>query len=142
MGFFEHFEDFSGIIERHVDFLRPSGILILGCPNFLGINGWFLKRLAPKRVAQHNLISMDTKNWSDFERKRNLKTLFRGYVGGFNPSVFCRREFNTWETWVLLTVARILRRLVNFPIFKRINSQLCSTYVLGIYQAPDAPSVK
>ena len=54
MGFIEHFSDVQAVIQNHLKLIKPGGILLVGVPNFLGINLFFLKRLAPELVSKHN----------------------------------------------------------------------------------------
>jgi 2-polyprenyl-3-methyl-5-hydroxy-6-metoxy-1,4-benzoquinol methylase len=38
-GFIEHFDNPENVIQKHLDLLKPGGILIVGVPNFTGIHG-------------------------------------------------------------------------------------------------------
>lgn len=138
MGLAEHFNDLSGIVEKHLDLLKPGGILMIGMPNFLGINHFFLKRLAPSLVEKHNLESMDIKNWKKFENEFKLETIFKAYVGGFEPSTFLVREKTDFVNNILFLKARILNRIFhkNFRFLRRFNSKHFSGYMIGIYRKP------
>ncbi len=137
-GFIEHFTDLTGVVEKHLKFLIPGGILLLGVPNLLGINHWFLKRLAPKLLAGHNLISMDSKTWSNFEETFNLDVIFKQYVGGFEPAVFTKYEKKSTFNSSLFFIARILNRIFqsNLSWLKKYNSKKFSGYLIGIYRKP------
>jgi len=37
LGFIEHFDEPVGVVVRHLDLLKPGGILLLGVPNYGGI---------------------------------------------------------------------------------------------------------
>jgi SAM-dependent methyltransferase len=136
LGFIEHFADLSQVIGRHLALLRPGGTLVVGCPNFRGVNGWFLKRLAPKLLAQHNTAMMDVETWSGFEQEFGLETLFRGYVGGFEPSVFVRCEEWTPTNVALNLSARVMRRACSSYPFKIANSTHFSHYAIAAYRKP------
>lgn len=58
-GLIEHFEDTKTIIEKHVQFLKPGGTLLLSLPNFRGFNGWLQKNFDPENYSKHYIQSMD-----------------------------------------------------------------------------------
>lgn len=136
LGFIEHFSDTNLVIEKHLNLIKPGGILFLGVPNFLGINHFFLKRLAPQLLSKHNLAVMDLTNWSSFEKKFNLQTIFKGYVGGFQPSNFNRCEKMTVINFLLLTLARLFVFIFKkrFKGLRKFNSKFISGYMVGFYK--------
>jgi len=136
MGLIEHFEDVSGVIEKHLKLLKPGGTLLLGLPNFRGINYLFLKFLAPKLLKQHNLKTMDTRTWTSFEHEFKLETIFKGYIGGFEPMTFMVKEKKTFFTNLLFLKVRVLNKIFhkNFRGLRNLNSRCFSGYILGIYQ--------
>lgn len=135
-GFVEHFTDLNHVVEKHLNFLKPGGILILGVPNFLGINHLFLKQLAPKLLSGHNLKSMDKKAWAEFESAFQLDVIFKNYVGGFEPAVFLKQEKKTILIDLLFFKARVLNSIFhnNFRWLRKFNSRYFSGYLLGIYR--------
>jgi SAM-dependent methyltransferase len=138
LGFIEHFSDLNLIIEKHLELLNPGGILLIGTPNLLGINHWFLKKLAPALLSKHNLYNMDISKWKEFENKFNLKKIFKGYIGGFEPGVFYKHENKTALNNILIFIVRTLKRIFHsrFKILRRFNSKYTSGYVIGIYKKP------
>lgn len=134
LGLVEHFADLSGVVARHVRLVRPGGTLIVGCPNFLGINGWFLRRLAPGLIKEHNLETMDDRNWDSFERALGLTRLFRGYIGGFEPAVFMRREQDTPFRLALSGVTQALVRATRWRGLSGVNAREISQYLIGVYR--------
>ena len=139
LGFIEHFADLDAIIGRHLALLKPGGILVIGAPNFLGVAHWFLRRLAPRLLAGHNLRTMDIDSWTSFEQRYHLRPLFKGYVGGFEPSTFNRCEQRTLRTRLLKLVPKTLHGLVghHLQLLRRFNSKYTSGYVMGVYRAPN-----
>ncbi len=135
-GFIEHFNDLKGVVSQHLKLLVPGGLLILGVPNFLGINHWFLKRLAPTLLNGHNLKSMNSDTWVDFEKALSLDVIFKQYVGGFEPGVFLRCEQKSAINKTLFFVARLLNRIFhnNFKKLRKYNSKNTSGYLIGIYR--------
>ena len=92
LGLIEHFADTHAVVAAHLAYLKPGGTLIVGCPNFQGINLALLRELSPSLLDWHNLEAMDIADWPSFERRLGLEVKFRDYVGGFQPSMFWRCE--------------------------------------------------
>lgn len=138
LGFIEHFKDLNFVIQKHLEHLKPGGIFMVGVPNYLGINKWFLQRLAPKLLALHNLKAMDNKNWKSFEEKFNLDVIFRDYIGGFEPQSFNRWEEKNLMTFTLKVIAKLLSMLLHsrFKFLRKYNSKKISGYLIGIYRKP------
>ncbi len=141
LGFIEHFLDLDETIYRHLKLLKPGGILAYGIPNFLGVNHWFLKRLAPDLLSKHSLFTMNIENWGSFEKKFNLKCLFKGYVGGFEAGVFYKCENKTIINQFLKFIAKIFYHTLRnrFKMIRKFNSKYFSGYVMGVYQKPFNP---
>ena len=137
LGFIEHFSNLEKIIAKHLELLKPGGILIIGTPNFLGINHWILKVICPEKLHKHNLYSMDIKNWTRFENKFKLKKILKGYVGGFEPKMYSyeKKSFlNLLIYLFFLGVRIIITDRVKF--IRKFNSKYWSGYVIGVYEKP------
>lgn len=141
LGLIEHFADLNGVVERHLRFVKPGGLLLLGCPNLRGVYYLFLRYLAPELLARHNLQSMRLARWIEFERMFNLRILFKGYVGGFEATVLNRCERDTLLNRMLRRVVKGLMRIQNdYPnrlrFLHTFNSRLTSGYLVGVYRKP------
>lgn len=136
MGFIEHFSDLDSIVGKHVELLKKQGILLLGVPNHRGISEIVMKRLAPQKLSIHNLETMDIKNWESFEKKYGLKTLYKAYIGGFNPGRFRRCENRTLKNLLIRFFFKLVRILITdrFTFLRNFNSKYWSSYLLGIYR--------
>ena len=138
LGLVEHFSDLDLIIGKHLDLLKPGGILLIGAPNYLGIYQFFLKRLAPGLLSLHNLRTMDVRTWRSFEDTFRLEPVFKGYVGGPEANLLNRCETKSLVNTLLRGSARGVGRLTqsHFKVLRKINSRNISGYVLGIYKKP------
>lgn len=138
LGFIEHFENLTEVVKRHVDLLKPGGILLLGVPNLRGIYKFFLEQTAPKHLSIHNLNSMDIFNWKNFEQELNLKPIFKNYLGGFEPLVMKKLEIrNAWTLFLNFIVKALMMIFsFNFAFLRRFNSKNWSGYLIGIYRKP------
>lgn len=136
LGLIEHFADRRRVVENHVRLVKPGGYLVLGVPNFQGLTGWFMRTLAPSTYGTHEIGAMDLDAWSEFERAFTLRVLWKEYVGGFEPSVFARREEKRPGTLVPYLVARALKLLLSrrLGFLRRINGPRWSGYAMAVYR--------
>ncbi len=136
LGFIEHFENVTEVVKKHIDLLKPGGILLLGVPNLRGIYRWFLKQTAPEHLSIHNLETMKIENWERFERELGFKPIFRNYIGGFEPLVMKKLEIKNPWTYSLNFMVKILMFIFsfNFSFLRKYNSAKWSGYLIGVYQ--------
>jgi 2-polyprenyl-3-methyl-5-hydroxy-6-metoxy-1,4-benzoquinol methylase len=136
MGFIEHFTDLDSVVGKHVELLKKKGILILGVPNYRGISHAVLKRLAPQKLSMHNLEAMEIKRWESFEKKQGLQTIFKAYIGGFNPGMYRRCENRTLKNQLIRFFFKSVRVLITdrLSFLRRFNSIYWSAYLFGIYR--------
>jgi SAM-dependent methyltransferase len=140
LGLIEHFADRARIVENHARLVRPGGYLVLGVPNFRGLTGWFMRTLAPITYATHEIDAMNLDGWSEFEDALRLRMLWKDYVGGFEPSVFARREDKRPRTLLPYLLARALKALLSrrLGFLRRINGPRWSAYAMAVYRVGDA----
>ena len=143
LGLIEHFVDRRSVVERHVRLVRPGGLLVLGVPNFRGPTGWFLRTLAPRVYATHEIQAMDLDGWREFEEAFGLEVLWKDYVGGFEPSIFARREQEGMGTLLPYLLARALKKVLSrrLGFLRRFNGPHISGYAMAVYRVPDSGGV-
>ena len=133
LGFIEHFLNLKNVIGKHLELLKEEGFLLIGTPNFLGMNHYFKKLMSPIALNKHNLSSMDIENWVSFEKKYNLKIIFKGYIGGYRPS-YNFENINIFKL-LLFGIFQVLNFFTDrIKFLRRINSKKWSFYVIGIYR--------
>ncbi len=118
-----------------MELLKPGGILLIGAPNFLGLNKYIMKRLCPATLSDHELFTMDIENWKSFQEKYSLKELFKNYIGGFEPRIYKYENKNTINRLinVFLHVLRV-STTDRFSFLRKFNSKYFSSYVIGVYR--------
>ena len=135
LGLIEHFSDLTDVVAAHARLVRPGGTLIIGAPNIVGVNRWFMKRLGPERLAVHNPDCLRPELWDEFEQRLDLEPRFRGYVGGFEPGVFAvleRKSPATLPLWAL-TLGLVHSVGQHLPSLRRFNPAWLSGYLIGVY---------
>ena len=154
LGVVEHFTDLELVIGKHLELLKPGGILIIGVPYFIKVFYPLFQWLLPKTMSGHYIESIDIRKWKTFERKFNLQILFKNYIGGFEPllirAVINKEHSNddthhiTARKYVvsLLNIYGRIRKFIyrHFPachVIERINSRFFSAYAIGMYRKTD-----
>jgi SAM-dependent methyltransferase len=139
LGLIEHFDDLDAVFRAHVRFVRPDGLLLVGCPNYRGINGVLKRWLQPHSYAVHNVATMDTSTWRPIEHRLGLERLFVGYIGGFEPLMFKGTERHGLIPRLAARVFLLLGGALNLlpaRILRRFNHPMVSNYVVGVYRVP------
>ena len=132
-GFIEHFNDPGPVIDRHLQWLRPGGALVLGVPNFRGIYAPVQRLLDKKILDVHNTDIMSVDYMANAASLRGLDVKFLRYIGSFEPAlpVPPRRTRNPFLLALKLSL-RVARRIRRFEIFDNLNHPYFSSYILMV----------
>lgn len=82
-GLIEHFNDTKAIIETHLQFLKPGGVLFITLPNFKSVNGWVQRKFDKENYDKHNINSMDLELLKKSCQQLGLKEIESYYHGRF-----------------------------------------------------------
>ena len=135
-GLLEHFNDLENVVEKHLNLLKPKGLIVISIPNFLGFNG-FLQRIFNAEILKiHNLKIMEPAEFSKlFAKNTRLKTLFCGHYGVFDLNIFYAPKHTL--PYFLLVLIRSLQLVLN-PVFRLLfgkkgnESRAFSPYLIYI----------
>lgn len=83
-GLIEHFNDTKAIIETHLQFLKPGGVLFITLPNFKGVNGWVQRKFDRDNYDKHNIDSMNPQLLAGYCRALGLTEIEAYYHGRFS----------------------------------------------------------
>ncbi|HEY4285230.1 MAG TPA: class I SAM-dependent methyltransferase [Chthoniobacterales bacterium] len=78
-GFIEHFTNFDEVIQKHVELVKPGGVLILSCPNFRRLQYLIHRALDNDNLRRHVLSAMDFKAWKEVLEKNGMEVLSQDY---------------------------------------------------------------
>lgn len=88
-GFIEHFPETQEVVSRIVSLANANGgYVITVVPNFLGLNGWLRKKLAPHSYAGH--LRFSPQGVRELHEKAGAQTLFCQFCG--HPQVMFRAD--------------------------------------------------
>ena len=138
LGFIEHFNDVDRVVERHLHWLKPGGILILGVPNFSNINGIIQKILNQNVLDAHNTNIMNKNYFHHIADKFNLNPDFIGHLGSFDPVMFIGDQNKPNKLQFITNISlQILKRIRKIKLLDYLNSTLYSSYILSVYRKTD-----
>jgi len=83
-GLIEHFKDTRDILDRHVQFMKTGGSLVVTLPNFRGMNGWVQKTFDKQNYEKHEIAFMDPKLLRSLLEELGLSVQKAGYYGKFS----------------------------------------------------------
>lgn len=138
-GFIEHFDNVDEVVDRHLDWLKPGGVLILGVPNFCGINAFVQGVLDREILDKHNLKIMNLDYFRGLTARFGLKNIFLDYIGSFEPSLpIPKHRFGNPLQFAVRGLLWFARRIRRLEVFDGMNGPFFSSYILAIYVKGDA----
>ena len=134
LGFIEHFSDPDAVVARHLAWLKPGGVLVLGVPNFRGIYRHLQAVLDPEVLAKHNLEIMAPEYFQHLATKFQLATLHIGYLGSFEPSLPVPSKSRKGLSQLMFRVMLRIGVKLRSRWMDDINHPWFSSYLLAIYR--------
>jgi SAM-dependent methyltransferase len=129
LGVIEHFGDVDATFRRHADLVVPGGRLLIGVPNFQGINRALQRWCDDRWLALHNMRAMGTRGYARLARANGLAIAGMRYVGGFDPDLISQRK----RRFKLLGPFWRSRYKEHGD---RLNAWWCSSYLLAAFTKP------
>lgn len=131
-GFIEHFKDFSIVLEKHINFVKPGGYLVISCPNFRGLQYFLHRILDNENLKRHVTQAMDLKAWSAVLQKHDMEIIYQNYfqTAGFWVETSLNNKISRVFLRFILNCAQFLNKL-NHP------NMLTSPYMISISKKID-----
>lgn len=126
-GLIEHFNDTKAIIETHLQFLKPGGVLFITLPNFRSVNGWIQHTFDRENYDKHNINCMDPKLLKRYFNELGLAEVESYYHGRFTVWLENKSQVSLLAKAVLKTVwwaGKIFTRIVP------VESKALSPYIV------------
>lgn len=134
-GFIEHFDNVDEVVDLHLDWLKPGGVLILGVPNFCGIYFTIQGILDRELLDKHNLKIMNLDYFRSLVARFKLKPIFLDYIGSFEPDLpIPKHRFGNPLQFAVKGLLWITRRIRRIQMLDRLNNRFISSYILAIYR--------
>lgn len=113
-GFVEHFINFEQVIEKHIQLVKPGGILLLSCPNFRWLQYVFHRLLDPVNLQRHVLKAMNLRRWRDVLENNGMEVIHQGYyrtAGFWVDTPRSRRWAKVAIKWIKWTTNQLDRQV-------------------------------
>lgn len=135
LGFIEHFSNVDEVIERHLQWLKPGGTLVLGVPNFRGIYRTIQTILDKTVLEKHNLDIMTPEYFEKIASRYGLEMVSAGYLGSFEPSLpIAQKGPSSFQQLIVKAFIRITKAIRERVIFDNLNNPFISSYILAVYK--------
>jgi SAM-dependent methyltransferase len=116
-GFIEHFENYEAVLQKHIELVRPGGILVISCPNFTGAQYLFHFLFDRANLRRHVMKAMNLKGWHQILRSEGMEILESGHVDTVDFWVDQPNQTRLARAIVrrLVWLARKVNRRFNWP---------------------------
>jgi len=131
-GFVEHFDDVDQVVEAHVRFVKPGGLLVISCPNFRRLQAVFRRWVDKPNLDRHVSHAMDADRWEACLKKLGFQPIYKNFyrTAEFWVETATRNPFKRVTILVLKYLCRALNCLVDWP------NRWISPYVILIMRRP------
>ncbi len=151
IGVIEHFRDPMRIIGRHLQLLKPNGLLILEVPNMAGAVNLKLMRMAGlhKFLAVHNLDMMNRAFFRSVADRFDIHSESLDYIGGFDPGMIwnhflpalgdlrIREKIRRDRTYIIPFIWLMVKVFRRFPgLLINANHPAFSHLLMASYRVP------
>ncbi|QQS15832.1 MAG: class I SAM-dependent methyltransferase [Candidatus Moraniibacteriota bacterium] len=131
-GLIEHFhgDTLQRIIQKHIEFTKPGGFIVISVPNLSGWNLFYQKLLNSENVKIHNLDVMNLEFFNEVGNKDALENIYTGYIGRVNFGLYSGK-------WPFGYIHQAIQNVFNFLFQNGImlpETKSVSPYILSIYK--------
>ncbi len=138
LGFIEHFDNPDKVVELHLNWLKPGGILMLGVPNFNGVYKIIQGALSPEILEKHNLDIMNLNYFRGISSKFDLKLEQLSYLGSFEPALLIDANKIPNKIQIAINVfLKIAQKIRRLKFLDNLNNRFISSYIFAVYKKND-----
>lgn len=134
-GFIEHFDDPEEVIEKHLALLKPGGTLVIGIPNFKGINKVLASLFDPGILKIHNCEIMTVSAFGRLFDKLPVQQLCCELYGVFSFGLYGAPE-NTFRSRLLRLCykAQLLLNILFRVVlgYRKLETGMASPFIMYI----------
>lgn len=130
-GFIEHFEDFNYILDKHMNYLKPGGKILVMIPNMKGFVYPYKLLVDKPNLDAHNTKCMNLKVFKAYAKRNGLEIEFLNYLGGFPFSV--HQNLNFFQNLFFQFNRILFKRYLNKWI-EKYPTKMFSSSIIAIYK--------
>nr|WP_255552074.1 methyltransferase domain-containing protein [Roseivirga sp. E12] len=130
-GFIEHFVNYDEVMDRHIDYLKEGGTLLMMIPNMRHYIYWYKLLVDKPNLDIHNTSCMNLKVFEAFAERNNLKIHHLDYLGGFPYSP--HQPLNLLQKIIYKAHRLLFKFMLDKHLEKRPN-RFFSSSIIGVFQ--------
>lgn len=136
LGFIEHFQNVEEVVERHLQWLKPGGVLLLEIPNFRGVYYPIQSILDKTLLDKHNLKIMNLEFFKELAGRFGMTIRHIGYACSFEPClpILPPDAEKTPLRFIFKMFLLFMHRLRRWSFLDRINGRYFSAAIIAVYQ--------
>ncbi|PRM96154.1 class I SAM-dependent methyltransferase [Aliarcobacter cryaerophilus] len=131
-GFIEHFENYDEIFQKHIEYTKKNGYIVIGFPNFRGLNYYiqlFIDKVTGSKIIEnHNIDMMDKSLMEEMIENSNQELVYIDYIGGFEAGLFNSNDINNK---LLKFTVKVINRFFSF-IFGNTRNKYIASYLIFV----------
>ena len=125
-GFVEHFNNFNSILDKHVQYLRRGGTMMISVPNKRNLRYIYGLLVDHANLKKHNIKVIKKNVFEDFAKRNKLDLIKFQYHGGFPYAV--HQKLNPIQRIIYRTTRAFFKK-VNPFLEKHPNKYTCSSLI-------------
>lgn len=129
-GFIEHFENFDEVLDKHAEWTKPGGAIMIMIPNKRYLRYLYGLLCDRSNLKAHNLKCMSLQTFRSFAKRNGLSVKYLNYFGGFPYRV--HQPLNFFQR-ILYSFVRISARFIN-PIIEKYPNRYLSSTIIAIFK--------
>lgn len=84
-GVIEHFNDARPVVQRHLDLVKPGGVVLISIPNYGGVYGLLQRWFDAPNLGLHNLEIMNPRALTDLIDTKDIEMVHAYPFGALSP---------------------------------------------------------
>jgi cyclopropane fatty-acyl-phospholipid synthase-like methyltransferase len=131
-GFIEHFDKFDEVLDKHVQWTKDGGYVMVMIPNKRYLRYWYGMLCDYNNLKAHNLKCMNLNVFRDFAQRNGLVIDHLDYFGAFAFKV--HQPLNFFQKLIYKIVRATVKATT--PWMERNPGKYYSSTIIGIFRKP------
>lgn len=130
-GFIEHFDNFDVVLDKHCQYLKEGGTMLIMIPNMRYYIKYYKWLVDKKNLKIHNLKTMDFNVFKNFATRNELTLQKLTYFGGF-PYTY-HDGVNFFQK-IIYKIHRYIFKFYGNKILKKNPSKYFSSTIIAVFK--------
>lgn len=103
-GFIEHFDDPRPVVQKHIDLVKPEGVVLIVVPNYGGVYGSLQRYCDPDNLTLHNLEIMSPSALKELVDSPDVGNTLAYAFGSMSPWLVTLEKRLPWSVARLVSL--------------------------------------